>query len=217
MSYRKTEFYKDSYYHIFNRGANKQRIFYNSNNYEYLVTLMIKYSRIYQVGIVNFCLMPNHYHFLIHQVGKIPVSRFINVLFNSYVQALNKQQVRKGTLFESRFKHALVGDLTTIPNLMKYIHLNPVTSHLVNKPEEWKYSDYIHWAGLMNIPQDRSNEIKISAADSLSEINEWNNRRINKFRNILNISSPDVYKEMVEHYVIVQKEEEKYLRQYLFD
>lgn len=178
---------------------------------------MIKYSRTYQVDIVAFCLMPNHYHFLIHQVDKVPVSRFINVLFNSYVQALNKQQGRKGILFESRFKHVLIDDLTTITNLMKYIHLNPVTSHFVNKPQDWNHSDYTHWADMMNFLRVQTKENKTQLDVGLSEINEWNNKRINKFRVLLNIPAPDVYKKLIKNYLITLKEEEKYIQKYLFD
>ena len=52
--------------------------------------------------------MPNHYHFLLRQETDQTLSKFINVLFNAYVQAVNRQQGRKGTLFEGRFRHVWV-------------------------------------------------------------------------------------------------------------
>ncbi|MCD6334967.1 MAG: transposase [Candidatus Latescibacteria bacterium] len=66
--------------------------------------------------------MPNHYHFLLRQDGEVSLSRFINVAFNVYVQALNKQLERKGTLFEGRFKHVLVDKDEYILYLCRYIH-----------------------------------------------------------------------------------------------
>lgn len=89
--------------------------------------------------------MPNHYHFLLVQESDIPVSKFINVLFNTYTQSINRWHNRKGTLFEGRFKHILVDDDTYLMQLCRYIHLNPVKAGLVQSPGNWPYSDYLKW------------------------------------------------------------------------
>ncbi|MFQ6114570.1 MAG: transposase [bacterium] len=68
----------------------------------------------------------------------------------TYVQALNKQLGRKGTLFEGRFKHVHVDQDEYILHLCRYIHLNPVEAGLVSTPEDWLYSNYQEWIGLRN-------------------------------------------------------------------
>jgi putative transposase len=92
--------------------------------------------------------MPNHYHFLFKQETDEPLSRFMGVLFNAYVQALNLQQERTGTLFEGRFKHKCVEKWEYLIVICRYIHRNPVKAGLVKKPEDWAYSNYQEWIGL---------------------------------------------------------------------
>jgi REP element-mobilizing transposase RayT len=142
MPYRNSEFTKGQYYHIYNRGAGKSKIFFNEGNYQYLIKLIQKYMKKYGISIVAYCLMPNHYHFLILQLTDQPISKFINVLFNAYVQALNLQQGRAGTLFEGRFKHICIDNWNYLSHLCRYIHRNPVKAGLVNKPEDWEYSNF---------------------------------------------------------------------------
>jgi putative transposase len=89
--------------------------------------------------------MPNHYHFLFRQDGDTPLSKLVGVLFNAYVQAVNRQQGRTGTLFEDRFKHIQVDKETYLLQLCRYIHANPVNAGLVTSPDEWPYSNYGEW------------------------------------------------------------------------
>ena len=99
---------KDHIYHFFNRGCNKEKIFFNEGNYTYLLKKIKESYRKYGVGILAYCLMPNHYHFLLRQETDRPLSDWIQALFNGYVQAVNKQVGRSGALFEGRAKHVLV-------------------------------------------------------------------------------------------------------------
>ncbi len=52
-------------YHIYNRGCNKDNIFFNEENYLYLLKKMKEEKDEYEIEIIAYCLMPNHYHFLI--------------------------------------------------------------------------------------------------------------------------------------------------------
>lgn len=148
MPYRGDPFVSGQYYHIYNRGAGRGKIFFQQGNYEYLLRLVVKYYQTYGVTIIVYCLMPNHYHFLLRQETDQPLSRFINVLFNAYVQALNLQQGRTGTLFEGRFRYKRVDDWKYLSHLCRYIHRNPVRAKLVSCPEDWLYSNYREWVGL---------------------------------------------------------------------
>jgi len=65
--FRKKEFYQGGYYHIYNRGANQDLIFFNPDNYLYCLQLLGKYKIKYKISIIGYCLMPNHYHLLIRQ------------------------------------------------------------------------------------------------------------------------------------------------------
>jgi REP element-mobilizing transposase RayT len=148
MPYRGDSFTQGQYYHIYNRGAGKGKIFFNDGNYQYLLRLVREGYQKHGATIIAYCLMPNHYHFLLRQDSDVPLSKFMQVLFNSYVQALNLQQERTGTLFEGRFKHKRVEKWEYLIVLCRYIHLNPVKAGLVTRPEDWVYSNYREWTGM---------------------------------------------------------------------
>lgn len=148
MPYRSNVFAKGHYYHIYNRGAGRERIFFNEGNFAYLLRLVQRYRQNCEIMVIAYCLMPNHYHFLLRQDADISISRFINLLFNAYTQAVNRQQGRSGTLFEGRFKHVAVEREEYLVHLARYIHLNPVRANLVAQPEDWLYSNYAEWIGV---------------------------------------------------------------------
>ncbi len=134
-------------YHIYNRGCNKDNIFFNKENHLYLLRLMEKFKDSYKIEIIAYCLMPNHYHLLMQQKSAKPISSYIQKIFNGYVQAINKQQNRSGTLFEGRSKSILVDKEEYLIHLIRYIHINPVVANIIKKPEQWKYSNYLEWIG----------------------------------------------------------------------
>lgn len=150
MPYRGNVFASGQYYHIYNRGAGKEPIFFNAGNYEFLLRLVKRYYLKYVMTVIAYCLMSNHYHFLLRQETDEPISKFINVLFNAYVQAVNQQQGRSGTLFEGRFRHVCVDRWEYLIHLCRYIHRNPVRARMVSHPEDWPYSNYLEWVGQRN-------------------------------------------------------------------
>ncbi len=135
------------YYHVYNRGCNRGRLFVNDENYLFLLRQAKLFLADYSLSVIAFCLMPNHYHFLIRPEEVNSLSRYIQRLFNSYTQAFNKQQNRSGTLFEGRFKSILVDTDEYVIHLCRYIHLNPIRAGLVTEPRLWKYSNYLEWVG----------------------------------------------------------------------
>jgi REP element-mobilizing transposase RayT len=147
MPRRGNVFAKECYYHIYNRGVERGQLFFGSDNYEYCLRLVKRYIIRYGVTVIAYCLMPNHYHFLLYQKTEQALSKFIGVLFNTYVQAVNRQQGRSGTLFEGRFRHVQVDRDEYVMHLCRYIHLNPVKAGLVPGPGDWLYSNYLDWIG----------------------------------------------------------------------
>ena len=147
MPSRSIPFLAGHYYHIYNRGVNRTRIFFSDDNYTYLLRLLKKNINRYAITIVAYCLLPNHYHFLIKPNEDNNLSLFMKSLFGSYTQALNKQQGREGPLFQSRFRPILVDKEEYLVHLARYIHFNPVIAGLAQTPEEWPYSNYLDVIG----------------------------------------------------------------------
>ena len=144
---RKTEFVQGHYYHIYNRGANRQPIFRADVNYVFLLRRVKKHATLLDVSVIAYCLMPNHYHFLLRQDGSHTISAWVQAVFNSYTKAFNKMFDRGGTLFEGPFRAVTVDRDEYLVHLCRYIHLNPVRAKLVQFPEEWPYSNYREWIG----------------------------------------------------------------------
>ena len=94
------------------------------------------------VNIIAFCLMPTHMHLLVKQLTDNGTSIFMSNVLNSYTRYFNIKYKRKGPLWEGRFKNVLVQTNEQILHLTRYLHLNPVTAYLVDKPEEWLASSY---------------------------------------------------------------------------
>ena len=133
------------YYHVYNRGCNREDIFANDGNYLFLLRRAKSILANHPLTVIAYCLMPNHYHFLLRPEEDGALSLFIQRLFNSYTQAFNKQQRRSGTAFEGRAKSVLVDTDEYVLHLCRYIHLNPVKARLVAHPGEWPYSNYMEW------------------------------------------------------------------------
>jgi len=148
MPYRRDPFIQGNFYHVYNRTVRDTPFAFVPENYTYFLRLVQRCRQAYSAGVVAYCLMPNHFHFLLRQEADQPLSSFMQALLNAYVQAVNRQQKRRGPLFESRFRHARVEDETYLTHLCRYIHLNPVKAGLADVPEGWPYSNYRDWLGL---------------------------------------------------------------------
>ena len=143
---RRTEtFAANQVYHLYNRGVNRANIFSTGENYRYLLRQVKDIQTDIPFTIFAYCLMPNHYHFVIRQDGDVSLSELIGRLFKRYTQAYNQQQGRTGPLFAGRFRSIHVDVDEYLIHLARYVHLNPVVAGLCRHPQEWPYSNYLEW------------------------------------------------------------------------
>ena len=128
------------FYHIYNRGCNREVLFYNIANYEFFLRRYDNYLSAY-LDTYAFCLLPNHFHLLIRvkeekeiinhlQDGKeklsFKVSEQFHKLFTSYSKAINKQEDRiSPCLFEHPFKRLEISNQKYLVSMHLYIHTNP--------------------------------------------------------------------------------------------
>jgi len=154
-------------YHVYNQGNNKQAIFHTHNDY----VEFIKFSKEYvapNCDILAWCLLPNHFHFMIaandssakpHRQGSLIIDNLTNgfrKLISGYAHQFNKRNQRSGSLFRSKTKAKDLSAQKTNPstaradyylNCFYYIHQNPLRHHLVKDLNQWKYSSYAFYAG----------------------------------------------------------------------
>ena len=118
------------YFHIYNRAVDGSQLFPEERNYTYFLSKIKKYLLV-SSEIIAYCLMPNHYHFLI-KVLQDGFSKSMHKLSLSYVVAFNKAYQRKGHLFQGSFQRIHIKDLNYLLHLSQYIHLNPLHANLVS-------------------------------------------------------------------------------------
>ncbi len=138
------------YYHIFNRGARRLTIFREPDNYHFVLHRAKKYCRQFDLTVIAYCLMPNHYHFLLRQNSEDPAGLLPQRIFNSYTKAYNKRYNHSGTIFERRYQAVHVEQDGYLKHLCRYIHFNPVKDGIVKRVEDWPYSNYPEWVGIRN-------------------------------------------------------------------
>ncbi len=137
----------DYYYHIYNRGNNRQPIFLHHDHYLKFLVLCAKYLPKH-IDILSYCLIPNHFHFLMYihpdidWHTKCSGCTPLNKLFNSYAQWFNKRTYRTGGLFEGPFKRKRILDQDYLKYIIYYIHRNPMHHNMTNQPDEYPYSSF---------------------------------------------------------------------------
>lgn len=119
-------FQKEAYYHVYNRGNRKQAIFLQVRDYERFLKRTKEYKKQFGIKILCYCLMPNHFHFLVQQETEIPLTAFMLRLQTSYAKYFNIKYEEVGSLFQDRFKTKLVGTDEYLLHLSRYIHRNPL-------------------------------------------------------------------------------------------
>jgi len=134
------------YYHVFNRGNNRQPIFFERENSAFFLRLLHECFPESDAEIVTYCLMPNHFHIIIHTFTNT-LSSHMQSLSLRYTKSINESQQRVGSLFQGRYKSIRVNNDTYLTNLSAYIHLNPVKAGLVAKAENWIFSSYRDYIG----------------------------------------------------------------------
>lgn len=107
----------ETFYHIYNRGNNRHKIFFQEKNYLYFLDKIRKHL-LPHIHILAWCLMPNHFHLLVYSKADIVEKSFYNdlrIMLSSYTRAINKQENRIGSLFQQNTKIKLLehSDATT--------------------------------------------------------------------------------------------------------
>lgn len=143
-------FENGSFYHVYNRGNRKQQIFLGYKDYERFLNKTLEYKKKLNVNIVAFCLMPNHFHFLIQQLSPNTISKFFSDLCNSYSRYFNTKYETIGGLYQGRFKAKKVDKDEYLIHVSRYIHLNPAklfspSKNLVNNLITYRWSSFPYY------------------------------------------------------------------------
>jgi putative transposase len=133
--------YKGAWYHVFNRGISKKTIYFSDSHYFLFIELLGKITKKYNVEIHAFCLMPNHYHLLIHTPDG-NLSKAMQYFLSIFAKRINDDINADGSVFRDRYKSILIDSTTYLLQLTRYIHLNPVEAQISSSAKTYKWSSY---------------------------------------------------------------------------
>jgi REP element-mobilizing transposase RayT len=117
--------YAGAYYHVMNRGNQRQVVFTAPRDYELFLERLGQFSGQFDVDLLCYCCMPNHFHLYL-RTNQANLSRFMQGLLTSFTITLNRRHHSSGHLFQGRFTAHLVEKEAYGAKVSRYIHLNPV-------------------------------------------------------------------------------------------
>ena len=163
--------YTGAWYHVMNRGRRKEKIFSTSKDYEIFITVLMETVEMLNLKVAAYCLMPNHYHLLLHTPDG-NISRCMRHVNGVYTQRYNRLHQKEGQLFRGRFKAVVVDNDNYLLEVLRYIHQNPMKAGMVKSVDDFTWSshkgycsrakrwDWLHKGVLLSMFSDKSNKAK---------------------------------------------------------
>ena len=130
--------------HVIQRGNNREACFFAQQDYLFYLGCLGDACYRYHVAVHAYVLMTNHVHLLMTPDDREGISRVMQSIGRRYVQYINKEYQRCGTLWESRHKASLVDAERYLLTCYRYIELNPVAANIVRHPADYPWSSYRH-------------------------------------------------------------------------
>ena len=184
------EYVPESYYHIYNRGVNKNNIFLDQKDRVVFLGLIKRYlsnkaekkpnRQAYpnyhqDIELLAFCLMNNHFHFFVFQESSTAITDFMKSLSVAYSMYFNKRYNRVGAVFQQRYRAVRIVSDSQLLHVSRYIHMNP------QNYESYKWSSLPYFLNQKKadwIQPDKVLELfDKNNADYMEFLREYENRR----------------------------------------
>lgn len=188
---REKQFVEGEFFHVFNKSIAGFGIFKDLNNAKHFIDILDYYNssklnesfskalrrnaftpqnilyprRASLLKFISYCIMPDHYHLLIKITKSYSLSKYINDIENSFTRFFNIKFERKGPLWQTNFKAVWVTSDEQLLHCSRYIHLNPTSNGLAERPEDWLFSSYRDFISDERILSKFVTEISIRSKD----------------------------------------------------
>lgn len=133
------ELKKGAYYHVYNRANRKEMIMNSKEIKNLFIEVLRRSKKKYKYRLINFVLMPNHFHMLIKPLGNEKLSRIMQWITSVFAQKFNKIFNYVGHVWCDRYKSKIIKSSKQFYRTFEYIAENPIRAGLVQKMEEYKY------------------------------------------------------------------------------
>ncbi|MDP7029206.1 MAG: transposase [Phycisphaerales bacterium] len=127
--------------HVFNRRVDKQQMFLSDEDYLEFVDLLESARRKVHIELLEWCLMPNHWHLDVEPEGRGDLPRFMELLCGTHAKRwrTRHESLGQGSLYQRAYKAVPVQGGAHLERLIHYIHWNPVKANLCAHPAEWRW------------------------------------------------------------------------------
>jgi len=131
-------------YHVMNRGNGRQKIFHKDADYAAFIGILNSVQETLPVPILGYCLMPNHWHLVLHPTHDGDLSSFMLRLTTTHVRRHHAHYRRPsgGHLYQGRFKSFPVQDDVHLLTLLRYVEGNPLRAELTRRAEDWPWTSF---------------------------------------------------------------------------
>lgn len=129
-------------YHVLNRGNGRQQVFNEDKDYEAFIELMAEAKTMYEVKILAYCLMPNHFHLLLMPEKAEDMSRWMQWVMTSHVRKYHRRRGTSGHVWQGRYKSFIVHKDDHLLAVARYVEGNPVRAGLVKSEKDWMWSSH---------------------------------------------------------------------------
>lgn len=127
-------------HHITQRGNNRTTVFFDEEDNQTYLKLLLKYTRKYDVAIWAYCLMSNHVHLLAVPKTESGLARGIGLTNMLYTQYLNRKLSQSGRIWQNRFFSCIVESNQYLWAVARYIERNPLKAGLAASAQEYHWS-----------------------------------------------------------------------------
>jgi putative transposase len=138
--------------HIIQRGNNRQACFFADEDCLFFLDHLARIAKRFHCALHAYVLMTNHFHLLLTSGLMAGPSLLMKFLGQRYVQYVNRQYKRTGSLWEGRFRSSLVQSERYVLGCYRYIELNSVRANMVKHPIEYPWSSYAANAAGKSLP-----------------------------------------------------------------
>jgi putative transposase len=142
MARRKRVFIEGLTLHVTQRGNNKCPTFVCDADFESFLWFLRFAMRRYHFLVHSYALMSNHFHLMVTPSSPTALPRGMQSLGRRYVRYFNDRYNRTGTLWEGRYRTALITDERYWLTCLRYVEMNPVRAGLAGPPESYKWCSY---------------------------------------------------------------------------
>ncbi len=157
-------------YHVLNRGNRRETVFHKPEDYDAFVKAMADACGRLPLDVLDYCVMPNHFHLVIRPLGQGDLGRWVQWLLTAHARRYQRHYGTTGHVRQGRFKAFPIEDEDHLRTVLRDVERDPSRAELVERAEGWQWSSLAAWREVT--PPLWPGEPPLRPADWSTRVNE---------------------------------------------